>query len=124
VTHQCLLTSADIEKINQIKSPIARFIKDATDVYLDFYRKHGIDGCALHDPLTLATIIAPELLTFEEHYVDVDFSGGVSNGNTFADLMKVSKKPANMQVAMHVRGKDFINLFVERMKDLCQNISS
>lgn len=124
VTYQCLLTSADIEKINQSKSPIARFIKDATDVYLDFYRKHGIDGCALHDPLTLATIIAPELLTFEEHYVDVDFSGGVSNGNTFADLMKVSKKPANMQVAMHVRGKDFINLFVERMKDLCQNISS
>ena len=124
VTHQCLLTSDDIEKINQINSPIARFIKDATDVYLDFYRKHGIDGCALHDPLTLATIIAPKLLTFENYYVGVDFSGGVSNGNTFADLMNVSKKPANMQVAMGVRGRDFIELFVERMKDLCQNISS
>lgn len=124
VTHQCLLASDDIEKINQINSPIARFIKDATDVYLDFYRKHGIDGCALHDPLTLATIIAPELLTFEEYHVDVDMSGGVSNGNTFADLMKVSKKPANMQVAMQVRGREFIELFIERMQSLCKNISS
>ncbi|HCB01241.1 MAG TPA: nucleoside hydrolase, partial [Anaerolineae bacterium] len=85
---------------------------------------HGIDGCALHDPLTLATIIAPELLIFENYYVGVDFSGGISNGHTFADLMNVSKKPANMQVAMNVRGRDFIDLFIERMKDLCQNISS
>lgn len=122
VTHQCLLTSDDVEKINQINSPIARFIKHATDVYLDFYRKHGIDGCALHDPLTLATIIAPELLKFEEYYVGVDFSGGVSHGNTFADLMNVSQKPANMQVAMGVRGRDFIDLFVERMKFLCKKV--
>ncbi|HRJ74928.1 MAG TPA: nucleoside hydrolase [Anaerolineales bacterium] len=123
-TQQCLLTEKDIERIGQINSPIARFIKDATDVYLDFYRKHGIDGCALHDPLTLATIIAPELLIFENYYVGVDFSGGISNGHTFADLMNVSKKPANMQVAMGVRGRAFIDLFVERMKDLCQNILS
>jgi inosine-uridine nucleoside N-ribohydrolase len=122
VTQQCLLTAKDIEHIHQINSPIARFIKDATDVYLDFYRKHGIDGCALHDPLTLATIIAPELLTFENYYVGVDFSGGISNGHTFADLMNVSKKPANMQVAMGVRGRDFINLFVERMEFLCKKI--
>ncbi|MFN3491101.1 MAG: nucleoside hydrolase, partial [Anaerolineales bacterium] len=47
VTQQCLLTAKDIERIHRINSPIARFIKDATDVYLDFYRKHGIDGCAL-----------------------------------------------------------------------------
>lgn len=125
VTFQCLLTSADVEKINQIKSPVAKFIKDATSVYINFYQEYeGFDGCALHDPLTLATIIAPELLTFEEYYVDVDMSGGVSNGNTFADLMKVSKKPANMQVAMQVRGKDFIELFIERMQSLCKSISS
>jgi purine nucleosidase len=125
VTYQCLLTSADVERINKINSPIARFIKEATEVYMDFYKQYeGFDGCALHDPLTLATIIAPELLTFEEYFVDVDISGGVSNGNSFADLMKVSKKPANMQVAMNVHGRNFIELFIERMESLCRNISS
>jgi purine nucleosidase len=123
VTYQCLFTSKDVEKISKIKSPVATFIKDATSVYLDFYKSEGIDGCALHDPLTLATIIAPDLLTFEEYYVDVDMSGGVSNGNTFADLMNVFKKPVNMKVAMNVRGRDFIELFIERMESLCKRIS-
>ena len=83
---------------------------------MEFYKKYeGFDGCALHDPLTLATIIAPELLTLEEHHVDVDISGGISAGNTFADFMKVSKKPANMKVALDVRGREFIELFIERI---------
>jgi len=120
-TYKCLLTTADVERLNQIDSPIARFVRDATSVYMDFYKKYeGFDGCALHDPLTLAVIIAPELFTFEEHHVDVDISGGVSMGNTFADFMKVSKKPANMKVALDVRGRDFIELFLERMEALCR----
>ena len=83
VTYKCLLTTADIERLTRINSPIARFVRDAAAVYMDYYKKHdGFDGCALHDPLTLATIIAPELLTLEEHHVDVDISGGVSTGNT------------------------------------------
>jgi purine nucleosidase len=119
VTYQCLLTTADVERLNRIDSPVARFVRDATVPYMDFYKKYeGFDGCALHDPLTLATIIAPELLTLEEHHVDVDISGGVSTGNTFADFMKVSKKPSNMKVALDVRGRDFVELFIERMESL------
>jgi purine nucleosidase len=121
VTYKCLLTSADVERLNKINSPIARFVRDATAVYMDFYKKYeGFDGCALHDPLTLATIIAPELFSFEEHHVDVDISDGVSIGNTFADFMKVSKKPANMKIALDVRGRDFVELFIERMEGLCR----
>ena len=123
VTYKCLLTTADIERLNQIDSPVARFVRDSTAVYMDFYKKYeGFDGCALHDPLTLAVILAPELFTFEEHHVDVDISGGVSMGNTFADFMKVSKKPANMKVALDVRGREFIELFLERMEALSRKI--
>jgi len=121
VTYKCLLTSEDIERLNKINSPIARFVHDATTVYMDFYKRYeSFNGCALHDPLTLATIIAPELLTLEEHYVDVDISTGISIGNTFADFMKVSKKPANMKIALDVRGRDFVELFIERMEELCR----
>ena len=122
-TYKCLLTYADIEHLNRINSRIARFVRDSTSDYMDFYRKYeGFDGCALHDPLTLAVILAPELFTFEEHHVDVDISGGVGNGNTFADFMKVSKKPANMRVALDVRGRDFVELFLQRMETLCRSM--
>lgn len=118
-TYQCLLTGDDIERLNKIDSSIARFVRDATAQYMEFYLKYeGFKGCALHDPLTLAAIIAPELLTLEEHYVSVDISGGVSTGKTYADFMKVSKQPANMKVALDVKGREFVELFLERIVSL------
>ena len=117
VTHKCMLYTEQIKQLLQHESPISRFVADATTVYIDFTKsKTGVDGCALHDPLTLGTIIAPELLTFEEHYVDVDISCGISQGCTFADFYHSTGKPANMKVALDVRGKEFIELFLQRIE--------
>ena len=43
-------------------------------------------------------------------------------GKTFADILNVTKKPANMRVAMNVRGDDFIELFLQRMESLSKAI--
>ena len=118
VTHKCLLKPAHIDRIMKIDSPISRFIKEAVEVYLKFSFERGFGGVALHDPLTLATVIAPELLTLKEYFVDVDISGGVSMGKTFADTYGVTRKPVNMKAAMEVRGEDFVELFLQRMETL------
>ncbi len=120
VTHKCILKQSHIEQLLKIKSPISRFIADSVEDYMKFSLTRGHAGCALHDPLTLATIIAPELLTLKEYFVDVDISGGVSMGNTFADFFNISKKTANMKVALGVRGDDFVELFLQRMESLCK----
>ena len=123
VTHKCMLKQEHIDRLMKINSPISRFIQEAVEVYLQASLTLGHEGSALHDPLTLATIIAPELLTLKEYYVDVDISGGVSMGKTFADVLNVLKKPANMKVAMNVRGEDFIELFLRRMEALSRKMS-
>src|SRR6185503_6382207 len=123
VTHKCLLKQEHVDRLMRIDSPIARFIRDAMEVYLDASLKLGYEASSLHDPLTLATIIAPQLLTLKEYYVDVDISGGVSMGKTFADITNLLKRPANMKVAMGVRGEDFIELFLQRMETLSRMIS-
>ena len=122
VTMKCLLKQEHINRLIKTNSPITRFIKDAMDVYLKASLELGQEGCALHDPLTLATVIAPELLTLKDYYVDVDISGGVSMGKTLADILNVTKTPANMKVAMDVRGEEFIELFLQRMEALSQRI--
>jgi purine nucleosidase len=122
VTHKCLLLQEHVDRLMQIPSPISRFIRDMIEAYMKFSVDYGYSGCALHDPLTLATILAPELLTLKEYFVDVDISGGVSMGKTFADILNVTKKPANMKVAMNVRGEDFIELFLQRMEFLSRTI--
>ena len=122
VTHKCLLLQEHVDRLMQIPSPISRFIRDVIQVYIKDSSDFGYFGCALHDPLTLATVIAPELLTLKDYHVDVDISGGVSMGKTFADIINVTKKPANMKVVMGVRGEDFIELFLQRMEFLSRKI--
>jgi inosine-uridine nucleoside N-ribohydrolase len=44
-------------------------------------------------------------------------------GKTFADILHVTKKPANMKVAMDVRGEGFIDLFMQRMESLSRRFA-
>jgi inosine-uridine nucleoside N-ribohydrolase len=118
VTHKCLLKLEHIDRLLEINSPISRFIRDSVHMYIKVSYDRGFEGSALHDPLTLATIIAPELLTLKEYFVDVDISGGISMGKTLADIYNISKKPANMKVGMNVRSDDFVELFVQHMEKL------
>jgi purine nucleosidase len=123
VTYQCILLADDVKRIKQAGADIPAFIEDATRFYMEFHDEYqGIQGCVINDPLTLALTFAPELCNYEEHYVDVDISGGVSMGKTFADFYRMTGKPANMKVAMGVRPRDFIDLFVERMQDFSRRI--
>lgn len=124
VTHKCLLKQEHIDRLRKIDSPISRFIRDAVEVYLQASLALGYEGSSLHDPLTLATVIAPELLTLKEYFVDVDIWGGVSMGKTFADIQNVLKKPANMKVAMDVRGQEFVELFLQRMETLSRRFGN
>lgn len=121
VTYQCALLASDVERLLKINSPITKFIKEATDFYMEYHDAwQGIQGCIINDPLALALTFAPELCDYEELPVDVDISGGVSMGKTFADFYNYQKKPANMRVALGVRARDFIELFLERMERLAR----
>jgi purine nucleosidase len=125
VTYQCILTGADVMRLQASGSPIAAFIADATRFYMEFHDAYQkIEGCVINDALAIALTYDPDLCSYEEHFVDVDIQGGVSMGNTFADFYRMTGKPANMRVALGVRGRDFIELFLERMQRLCGAIQA
>ena len=121
VTYQCILTPGDVQRLQKIDSPITHFIADATRFYMEFHDQYQkIEGCVINDPLALALTFAPELCTYQELPVDVDISGEISMGKTVADFYNYGKKPANMKVALGVRARDFIDLFVERIEHLAK----
>jgi len=123
VTYPCVLTQPDVDRLLQIDSPLTRFIADATRFYMEFHDEYqGVEGCVINDPLALALTFAPELCDYQELPVDVDISGGVSMGKTLADFYNYDKKPANMKVALGVRPRDFIELFLERVEKLARSI--
>ena len=124
VTYQCVCLKDDMNRLLKIDSPITKFIADATRFYMEFHDEYqSIEGCVINDPMTLALTFMPDICDYQELYVDVDLSGGVSMGNTFADFYKMTKKPANMKVALGVRPRDFMELFLERMEKLAKSVS-
>jgi purine nucleosidase len=121
VTYKCVLLKDDVNRLLKIDSPITSFIVDATRFYMEFHDEYqSIEGCVINDPLTMALTFMPELCDYQSLYVDVDLSGGVSTGKTFADFYRMTKKSANMKVALGVRARDFIELFLERMERLAK----
>ncbi len=124
VTYQCIFLKADLDRLLRIDSPITKFIADATRFYMEFHDEYQkIDGCVINDPMTLALTFMPEICDYQELVVDVDISTGVGLGNTFADFYNYEKKAPNMKVAMGVRPRMFMELFLERMEKLAKSLS-
>ncbi len=125
VTYQCILTPGNVSRLQKTDSPITRFILDATRFYMEFHDEYqNIDGCVINDPLALALTFAPELCTYRELPVDVDISGGISMGKTIGDFYNYGKKSANMKVALEVKARDFMELFLGRIEMLARSIGN
>ena len=123
VTYQCVLTKADIQRMRHIDSPITKLVEEATRFYMEFHDEfQSIDGCVINDPLALALAFAPDLCTYREMPVDVDISGGISMGKTIGDFYNYGRKPANLKVALGVKPREFMDLFVERICQLAQRV--
>lgn len=123
VTYQCIFTQNDLNRLLKIDSPVTKFIADSTRFYMEFHDEYqSIDGCVINDPMTLALTFMPEICDYQDLVVDVDISTGVGLGNTFADFYNYEKRPKNMKVAMGVRPRMFMELFLERMERLCSTI--
>lgn len=124
VTYQCIFTPDDLKRLQKIDSPITKFIADSTRFYMEFHDEYqSIEGCVINDPMTLALTYMPEICDYQNLVMDVDVSTGVGLGNTFADVYNYEKKKPNMKVAMGVRPRMFMELFLERMEKISQEIS-
>ena len=116
VTYRVIFTPDDVDRLLQIDSPLTRFIAESTRFYMEFHDEYQqIKGCVINDPLAVAISYMPDLVDTQELYVDVDIAGGVSMGNTYADFYNMLGKEPNMQVALDVRPRQFLDYFLERM---------
>ncbi len=72
VTQQVVCNHADFAAAAKDAPIIGGFLSQATDFYINFYREAvGIDGCQMHDPITIVACIYPELFKYEYHPVEV-----------------------------------------------------
>jgi purine nucleosidase len=124
VTRQVRLTRADTEAMAGAGGSFAPFAAACGDGWIDHLEQTGEKGgppgsCALHDPLAVAAVSRPELLTFADAFVQVETSSEVTRGVAVADLLQRQDPPSpNCQVATAVDAAGFRRHFLEQLATL------
>ena len=85
VGERTLIRRKDVTALYENHEPQSDFIAKLADFYLTRSEKTGYDGAAMYDPLAVAVVIDPTLVTLENMHVDVETRGEFTRGETVAN---------------------------------------
>ena len=116
VTHQVLSTRARVERIRRLGNRVAA----ATAGMLGFFERHdskkyGVEGAPLHDPCTIAWLLAPELFEGRFCNLSVETRSELTMGHTAVDFWHVTERPHNVNWIYSVDADGFYDLLAERL---------
>jgi len=105
--------------------PFGRYAGDMTLAWIDTMAKRypgdpeAARSCAMHDPLAVAAVSRPDLITWAPAYVDVITSDDVGRGVAVADLLTSADAPApNAQIATAVNVEAFLDYLLDRIRSI------
>ncbi|MEO1133104.1 MAG: nucleoside hydrolase, partial [Cyanobacteria bacterium J06639_1] len=99
VTHTVITTPARLERLRAIASPVAEAAAALLEHYGAFDRqRYDTPGGFLHDPCTIAYLLAPELFRTTPAWCGVETAGDFTQGKTVIDRYGVSDRAANIQL--------------------------
>ncbi len=76
VTHQVVCKPGDFLKLADAAPKFGGFLNEAAQYYFDFHRReNGFDGCHMHDPTAVISIIQPELFSIDQNRLEVIVEG-------------------------------------------------
>lgn len=106
-------------------NPILRFIADAVRFYFEFHDRYdGFYGAFIHDPFAVAAAIDRSLVRAKPVFVDVEAGPGLAHGMTVADWRSLTRKAANLDVAVEADAAAFLERFVDRVGALAAHVAS
>jgi inosine-uridine nucleoside N-ribohydrolase len=113
VTHQARATGDVLDRIAALGTPLARICVELLTFFSASYRRaFGFDAPPLHDPVAVARVIDPTIVTTVEANVTVELAGTYTRGATVIDLHGVTGRPPNARVAVDLDVDRFWELIV------------
>ena len=118
VTHQAQVMDEDIARVRAIPNPVAQCVADLLDFFMIYHRdpKWGFAGAPLHDPCTIAWLLAPALFHGQDCWVGIETQGRHTVGMTVVDRYGLTGRPANARVLLGLDRVGFIDLLVGRLR--------
>lgn len=100
---------------NAASHAAAEMIDHVNAVYGEIY---GTDGAALHDPCTIAWLLAPDLFSARPARIEVETSSPLTRGHTAVDLRPARDTPPNADWVDGLDADAVFRLLLERIARL------
>jgi inosine-uridine nucleoside N-ribohydrolase len=120
ITRRIRLTRAEADAMAADPHPFAACAGRYSRAWIDHLAETddpATDSCALHDPLAVAAVTRPDLLTFAEVNLAVQ-RDGVARGVMVADRRTSAARPANARIAVDVNPPGFAAHFTGNLRRL------
>ncbi|MBN2759974.1 MAG: nucleoside hydrolase [Rhodobacteraceae bacterium] len=119
VTHKALVTAPRVEAFRALPGQVGPAVASWTDFFERFDKeKYGSAGAPLHDPCTIAYLIAPDLFTGRHINVEIETVSDLTLGMTVADWWRVSGRAPNALFIGDVDADGFFALLTDRLSRL------
>jgi len=113
VTHQALVTPAVVARLNAL-GPLGQICGDLMTFFAATYREvFGFEAPPLHDPVAVARVIDPTLVTCVEAFVGIETAGTFTRGATVVDLHGRLGREPNARVAVGLDVDRFFDLVID-----------
>jgi purine nucleosidase len=123
VTLQVQLGRADADRLQATGRPFASYAGDCAHAWIDYLRDaypgRGFYSAPMHDPLAVAVVSRPQLVTWRPARVEVEVCSEITRGVTVADLLGSRHPPEpNCLVATEVDSAAFVDFFLNHVYSL------
>ena len=125
VTLQTYLRLGDVDRMEEAGTTLATYLARTVRPWVAWLAEQfGRDGCPLHDPLVLAALLDPGLVSYRTACIGVELRGSLTRGRTVAwdptddELLSAgldlpATRPA--RIATRVDNDRFVALLLERL---------
>jgi inosine-uridine nucleoside N-ribohydrolase len=125
VTLRTQLRLGDVDRLERAGTGLARYLARTARPWVSWVaRRSDRDGCPLHDPLAVATLLDPDVVTTRRARVGIELTGSLTRGRTVAwDPDDAELLDAGLQlpdgrpvtIADGVRNDLFLPLLLDRL---------
>jgi purine nucleosidase len=117
VTHQALATPQVRRELAEVGTHPAKFVGALLDFYGSAYTtEQGFEFPPVHDPVAVAAVIDPTVLTLRTAPLDVSLAEGPTRGMTVADLRGPVPEGCRTRVAVGINAERFWGLVVDALR--------
>lgn len=117
VTRQCMVLPEVVDRMEKIQNKASDLfcglMKFFNQTQKEFF---GLAGGPLHDPLTVACLLEPSLVTFKKMAVTIDHQRGQSYGRTNCDSVGNTQQVPNAYVAVAVDVEAYWDLIEKSLR--------